>query len=269
MKKTNYGSWMPENIIRKTLWVTIILGILFIAFCGNIIFLIRNESEISILEVIALLVTFVLLIIAIIFYRRFKFMRKTFDLDQDKSLSIEIVNFVANHMILDFEGKILDVGCGSGALSIAVAKKNPKSRIIGIDMWEGSYKEFSKEICDKNAKIENVDNVEFYKDSAVKLGFPDESFDGLVSNYVYHNIFGDKQRYILESLRVVKKGGKFAIHDLFSKFHYGNLEELKKKLDALGLEKYEFIDTAKGKPIDVKMAKLTMLKGSKLLVGIK
>ncbi|MGI6072831.1 MAG: methyltransferase domain-containing protein [Lachnospiraceae bacterium] len=27
----------------------------------------------------------------------------------------------------------LDIGCGSGALTIAVAKKNPTTKIIGVD----------------------------------------------------------------------------------------------------------------------------------------
>lgn len=261
---------MPRNIVVKFMWGTVILGIIFVAFCGNIAFLVKNEMDVSVWEIIITIGVFALFIKAAILCRRFKFMRKMFDLDWDKSLSVEIINFVANHMMLGSEGgKILDVGCGSGALSIAVAKRNYKSQVIGIDTWGGSYKEFSKEVCEENAKIENITNVKFYKDSAVKLGFPDESFDGLVSNYVYHNIFGDKQQYILESLRVVKKGGKFAIHDLFTKFHYGDLDAFKKKLDALELEHYEFIDTATGEPIDKEMAKLTMLRGSRLLVGVR
>ncbi|HEY4532944.1 MAG TPA: class I SAM-dependent methyltransferase [Fusobacterium sp.] len=30
----------------------------------------------------------------------------------------------------------LDVGCGSGALTIACAKRNPKASMIGLDYWE-------------------------------------------------------------------------------------------------------------------------------------
>ena len=43
---------------------------------------------------------------------------------------------------------------------------------------------------------------------ANKLDFPDESFDAVVSNYVYHNVMGaDKQALLLGDLRVLKKGG--------------------------------------------------------------
>ena len=63
-----------------------------------------------------------------------------------------------------------------------------------------------------------MSNVRFQKGDAVKLDFPDETFDLVTSNYVYHNIMGkDKQALLLETLRVLKKGGTFAIHDLMSK----------------------------------------------------
>ena len=54
----------------------------------------------------------------------------------------------------------------------------------------------------------------FLSGNAVLLDFPDESFDAVTSNYVYHNIArADKQALLMETLRVLKKGGVFAIHD--------------------------------------------------------
>ena len=65
----------------------------------------------------------------------------------------------------------------------------------------------------------------------MKLDFPDESFDAVTSNYVYHNITGkDKQALLLETLRVLKKGGTFAIHDLMSPRRYGDMQEFVQKL---------------------------------------
>ncbi|MBP3873918.1 MAG: class I SAM-dependent methyltransferase, partial [Lachnospiraceae bacterium] len=57
----------------------------------------------------------------------------------------------------------------------------------------------------------------FQHGNAMRLDFQDGSFDAVVSNYVYHNIPGDRQTLLLETLRVLKKGGTFAIHDIFSK----------------------------------------------------
>lgn len=42
----------------------------------------------------------------------------------------------------------------------------------------------------------------------------------------------DKQKLLLETLCVLKKGGVFAIHNLMSKPCYGDLDELIKKLCA-------------------------------------
>ena len=48
-------------------------------------------------------------------------------------------------------------------------------------------------------------NVHFLRADARELPFPDESFDLVTSNYVYHNIPGDRQALLRESLRVLKK----------------------------------------------------------------
>lgn len=63
-------------------------------------------------------------------------------------------------------------------------------------------------MCEKNADREGVGSrCTFQHGDANRLDFPDESFDAVVSNYVYHNIIGaDKQKLLLETLRVLKKG---------------------------------------------------------------
>ena len=134
-------------------------------------------------------------------------------------------------------------GCGSGALTIACAKRNPQGRMVGLDRWGKEYASFSLPLCQNNAKAENVSNTEFRRGNATKLDFPDESFDAVTSNYVYHNITGaDKQQLLLEKLRVLKKGGAFAIHDLTSQRRYGDMQSFVKKLRDMGYERVELID---------------------------
>ena len=109
-------------------------------------------------------------------------------------------------------------------------------------------------------------NASFRRGNAVKLDFPDESFDAVTSNYVYHNITGaDKQALLLETLRVLKKGGTFAIHDLMSPRRYGDMQ----KLRDMGYERVELIDTTDGSFMTPKEAGRLMLRGSRLLLGIK
>ena len=40
---------------------------------------------------------------------------------------------------------------GSGALTIACAKRNPQGKMIGIDRWGKEYASFSLPLCEKNA----------------------------------------------------------------------------------------------------------------------
>ena len=113
-------------------------------------------------------------------------------------------------------------------------------------------------------------NASFRRGNALKLDFPDESFDAVTSNYVYHNITGkDKQQLLLETLRVLKKGGTFAIHDLMSPRRYCDMHEFVQKLRDKGYERVELIDTTDGSFMTPKEAGLLMLCGSTLLVGRK
>ena len=92
----------------------------------------------------------------------------------------------------------------------------------------------------------------------------------ITSNYVYHNIFGkNKQDLLLESLRVLKKGGTFAIHDLMSKARYGDMNAFVKKLKDMGYEDVVLIDTTNGRFMTKKQASKYKLKGSTILYGRK
>ena len=167
-------------------------------------------------------------------------------------------------------GKGLDVGCGSGALTIACAKRNPSAEMIGIDRWGKEYASFSKELCESNSKAEGVSNTSFEKGDALRLPYEDETFDAVTSNYVYHNIPSrDRQKILLETLRTLKKGGTFAIHDIMSKSRYGDMQEFVNELYNNGYEVAELINTTDGRFMTKGEATILGLSGSSLLVGKK
>ena len=74
---------------------------------------------------------------------------------------------------------------------------------------------------------------------------------------------------LLETLRVLKKGGTFAIHDLMSPGRYGDMQAFVQKLMDMGYERVELIDTTDGSFMTPKEAGRLMLRGSTLLVGRK
>ena len=187
-----------------------------------------------------------------------------------RKLAKEIIDNIAAYVTVPDGGVALDVGCGSGALANAVAKRNPGARVIGIDQWGPEYRSFSKTLCEKNAAAEGLTNVIFEKGNAKKLAFADESFDAVVSNYVYHNIAGtNKQKLLKESLRVLKKGGIFAIHDLMGPARYGDMQKFVQELKEEGYEEVHLIPTANGSVIGKAEGKVMFLADSCLLVGRK
>ena len=109
---------------------------------------------------------------------------RSFSYDDERKLSKQIIDGTAEHITLPEGGVGLDIGCGSGALTIACAKRNPQGKMIGIDRWGKEYASFSLPLCEKNAAAEGVKNASFRRGNAVKLDFPDESFDAVTSNYV-------------------------------------------------------------------------------------
>lgn len=110
--------------------------------------------------------------------------------------------------------------------------------------WESS----TQKLCEKNAVAEGVANVKFAHGDATKLPFPNETFDAVTSNYVYHNISGHtKQELLLETFRVLKKGGTFAIHDLMSPRRYGDRNAFIQKLKDMGCTEVHLISTTDGR----------------------
>ena len=198
-------------------------------------------------------------------------LRKAFDYNGKRQVSRRIIEGIADYVTIPDGGTGLDVGCGSGALAIACAKRNPNAEMVGCDIWDGAYKgTFSQAGCERNAKTEGVSNVRFEHGDAMKLPFADESFDAVTSNYVYHNVMGhDRQELLLETLRVLKKGGTFALHDLMSPMRYGDMEAFARKLKAQGFEDVRVIDTTDGAFMTRAEAMLLGLGSSKLLVGRK
>ena len=61
-----------------------------------------------------------------------------------KQVSKRVIEGIAQYIALSDGGKGLDVGCGSGALTIACAKSNPRAQMVGIDRWGKEYASFNQ-----------------------------------------------------------------------------------------------------------------------------
>lgn len=262
--KPNYKNWMPKGMIWGMAAGCAVCLVLFLVF--GVSGLLAAGTLKTILKIVFLALTVVLLLITVwivMLYRAFSYAGK-------RQMSRQIIDGVAEKVVLSEGGCGLDVGCGSGALTIAVAKRYPQARMMGIDRWGAEYSSFSKVLCEENAKAEGVSNVTFAQGDALRLNFADETFDVVCSNYVYHNIPSrDRQEILMETLRVLKKGGTFAIHDIFSHQMYGDMQMFVQRLRNMGYERVELIDTTKGMFMTPWEATWMALGGSAILTGKK
>ena len=263
--KPDYKNWVPKSMVYGLAGGTLAAFVLFLLFGATRVILQKTPRLIC--GIIFGIATLVLLFYTVWMAA----LHRTFDYNGKRKLAKTIIEGTAKYVSLPESGVGLDVGCGSGALTIAAAKRNPKATMVGCDIWSGAYKAvFTKKRCEDNAKAEGVANVRFEEGNAIHLPFEDESFDSVTSNYVYHNISGhDKQKLLLETLRVLKKGGTFAIHDLMSPARYGDMDAFVRELKAEGYEDVRLIDTTDGTFMGKKEASWLGLAGSTLLTGRK
>jgi arsenite methyltransferase len=125
---------------------------------------------------------------------------------------------------------LLDLGCGRGAVLLAAAKRLPRGRAIGVDLWQADQTDNSPQSTLANAELEGVaDRVELHTADMTVLPLADESVDVIVSNLAIHNIPTSAGRRVAlgHAVRVLRPGGRVAIADLWeTRQHAEHLREL-------------------------------------------
>lgn len=103
---------------------------------------------------------------------------------------------------------VLDLGCGTGTLSIWIKQQCPDARVVGLDADREIL-----EIARRKAKRAAVD-IEFLEANAADIPMQDCSVDCLVSSLFFHHLPPEMKRKVLaEVLRVLRNDAAIHISD--------------------------------------------------------
>lgn len=106
--------------------------------------------------------------------------------------------------------RALDIGCGTGSLAIACARRG--GQVTGIDI--------SPQMLDiarrKVEQAELADSITLLQMSAIELdeGFEPDSFDTIMSSLTFSELSDDEQRFVLRQChRLLRNDGRLIIAD--------------------------------------------------------
>lgn len=105
--------------------------------------------------------------------------------------------------------RVLDIGCGTGALAIMMAERGAK--VVGFDVSRGMLEVARETVASKGLK----DRLDLKELGVTEMdNFEDESFDKAAATLVFSELSRDEQEFALrEARRVLKEGGQLIIAD--------------------------------------------------------
>jgi ubiquinone/menaquinone biosynthesis C-methylase UbiE len=114
--------------------------------------------------------------------------------------------------------RLLDLGCGRGAVLIAAARRLPAGDAVGVDIWSKDQSGNRPEATLANAAAAGVaDRVAVRTADMTALPFEDGSFDVVTSALAIHNIPSAAARYraVDEAMRVLRPSGQLIVADIW------------------------------------------------------
>ena len=104
--------------------------------------------------------------------------------------------------------RVLDLGCGTGSLAVLVKTLYPAVEVVGVDPDPKAL-----DLAGRKAKAVGL-SIKFDRGFGDALGYPDASFDRVLSSMMFHHIpEEEKPRMLREIRRVLKPGGRLELLD--------------------------------------------------------
>jgi ubiquinone/menaquinone biosynthesis C-methylase UbiE len=133
------------------------------------------------------------------------------------------------------QGRVLDLGAGTGRSSIMVLAARPNVTLVASDLFADSYtRHFGSEGSPQERLLANLKAAGVEQRATIatadmrKLPFENATFDAVVTSYAIDHLGRDGSRQALSEIaRVVKPGGELLLsvveNDKWAKFAFGPL----------------------------------------------
>ncbi len=127
--------------------------------------------------------------------RRYNLLNRLMTLGQDRRWRRE----AARRLGPFAQGRLLDLGSGTGDLALQMLRSFPQARIVAAD--------FTPQMLAIARRRDGAQNVDWLLADAQRLPFPSRAFDGVASAFLLRNV-PDLDSALSEQCRVLKMGGR-------------------------------------------------------------
>lgn len=105
--------------------------------------------------------------------------------------------------------RVLDIGCGTGTLALAIKQEYPHLEVAGLDPDPKALERAARK------RKRAGEAVAFTRGYSEELPYADSSFDRVLSSFMFHHVPSDAQPQMLrEVFRVLRPGGSFHLLDM-------------------------------------------------------
>ncbi len=134
---------------------------------------------------------------------------------------------------------VADLGCGTGMYALSCATRIPNGKVFAVEIQKGLLSSLSQEASDR--KLNNLHTIWGDIESVGGTKMADNSIDVcIVSNVLFQ--VENKENFLKEITRIIKKGGKVLIVDWADSFN--SMGPIKEKV--ISKEKAQTLFTSKG-----------------------